>query len=592
MKEEENGRSRKIYHFPRVRKSQQQNEKTEEVATDLNESITASSEQISPLEKQEMPEKENGVNREIPSLNGGQKSDREKVTEQAVSRDINDRISADIPPIAPLEEQEIPQEENGKNPEISNLTGDKNLDREEVTEQVVSPNISEQISASPPPISPEKEEMSEEEKWKNRKIYHYPRVRKSEREKARNKQFSHSTTVPRSDSPMQLARSLTQKQRSLLIEAGVVAAIAFILIFIMPPLLTVLGQAFRVSLLGRFLALAIVALGIDLIWGYTGMLSLGHGVFFALGGYVLAMHLKLQIPADASIQLPEFMTLYGVTELPWFWKPFYSFPLTAVGVFIIPSVLGAVLGYLVFRNRIKGVYFSILTQAATIVFFNFFNGQQKLFNGTNGLTDFKTLLGANVSNNQTQFGFYTLTVLLLAAAYALCRWLTSGRFGRLLIALRDDEPRTRFSGYDPTGFKVLVFAISAGLAGIAGAMFTVQTGLISPKAMDIAFSIEMVIWVAVGGRASLVGAVLGAIAVNFGKSILSEQFPEVWLFFQGALFLIVVTVLPDGVVGWLRTEGIEKVRSLFGLRKYAVTYPSLEENPEVQIEREELETED
>ncbi len=592
MKEEENERSRKIYHFPRVRKSEGEKERAEEVSTDPNESMTASSEQISPLEEQEMPEKENGVNREITSLNSGQKSDREKVTEQAVSVDINDRISASLPQIPPLEEQEIPQEENGKNLEISNLSGEKNSDREKVTEQAVSPHISEQISASPPPISPEKEEMSEEEKWENQKIYHYPRVRKSERGKARNKQFSHSTTVPLSHSPMQLPRSLTQQQRSLLIEAGVVAAIAFILIFIMPPLLTVLGQAFRVSLLGRFLALAIVALGIDLIWGYTGMLSLGHGVFFALGGYVLAMHLKLQIPADASIQLPEFMTLYGVTELPWFWKPFYSFPLTAVGVFIIPSVLGAILGYLVFRNRIKGVYFSILTQAATIVFFNFFNGQQKLFNGTNGLTDFKTLLGANVSNNQTQFGFYTLTVLLLAGAYALCRWLTSGRFGRLLIALRDDEPRTRFSGYDPTGFKVLVFAVSAGLAGIAGAMFTVQTGLVSPKAMDIAFSIEMVIWVAVGGRASLVGAVLGAIAVNFGKSILSEQFPEVWLFFQGALFLIVVTVLPDGVVGWLRTEGIEKMRSLFGLRKYAVTYPSLEENPEVQIEREELETED
>jgi urea transport system permease protein len=184
--------------------------------------------------------------------------------------------------------------------------------------------------------------------------------------------------------------------------------------------------------------------------------------------------------------------------------------------------------------------------------------------------------------------FYTLTVLVLAAVYALCRWLTSGRFGRVLIAIRDDESRMRFSGYNPTGFKVLVFAISAGLAGIAGALFTVQTGLISPKAMDIAFSIEMVIWVAVGGRASLVGAIVGALLVNFGKSILSEQFPEVWLFFQGALFLIVVMVLPDGLVGWLRSQGIDKVRSLLGQRKQVVTYPSLELDPEVERERENI----
>lgn len=336
------------------------------------------------------------------------------------------------------------------------------------------------------------------------------------------------------------------------------------------------------------MALAIVALGIDLIWGYTGLLSLGHGVFFALGGYALAMHLKLQIPPDVSIQLPEFMSLYGVTELPWFWKPFYSFGFATGAIVLIPAIVGGVLGYLVFRNRIRGVYFSILTQAATIVFFNFFNGQQKLFNGTNGLTDFKTLLGADIGNPKTQFAFYTLTVLFLAATYALCRWLTSGRFGHLLIAIRDDESRVRFSGYNPTGFKVFVFAISAALAGIAGALYTLQTGLISPKAMDIAFSIEMVIWVAVGGRASLVGAVLGTLLVNFGKSLLSEQFPEVWLFFQGALFLIVVTVLPDGVVGWMRSRGIDYLQALLGRRQQVMTYPSLEEDPEVQHERENI----
>jgi urea transport system permease protein len=373
-----------------------------------------------------------------------------------------------------------------------------------------------------------------------------------------------------------------QRRRLLLIEVGVVVAIALLLIFVAPVVLT----GVRLNQLGRFLALAIAALGIDLIWGYTGLLSLGHGIFFAFGGYALAMHLQLA-PLKAG-SLPEFMNLYGVTELPWFWKPFYSFNFAAIAVVLIPALLGAILGYLVFRNRIRGVYFSILTQAATIIFFNFFNGQQKPFNGTNGLTNYKTLLGAQVNAPQTQFVFYTLTVLFLAGVYALSRWITSGRFGNLLIAIRDDESRVRFTGYNPTGFKVLVFAISAALAGIAGAMYTLQTGIISPKAMDIAFSIEMVIWVAVGGRATLVGAILGTLLVNFGKSLLSEQFPAVWLFFQGALFLIVVTVLPDGVVGWLRSQGMDAVRSLLGLRRQVITYPSLEEDPEVQREREEI----
>ena len=373
-----------------------------------------------------------------------------------------------------------------------------------------------------------------------------------------------------------------RRRRLLLIEVGVVVAIALLLIFLMPVVL----PSVRLNQMGRFLALAIAALGIDLIWGYTGLLSLGHGIFFALGGYALAMHLQLA-PIQAG-SLPEFMNLYGVTELPWIWKPFGSFGLAAIAVIVIPALLGAVLGYLVFRNRIRGVYFSILTQAATIVFFNFFNGQQKLFNGTNGLTNYKTLLGADVNAPQTQFVFYTLSVLFLVGVYALSRWLTSGRFGNLLIAIRDDESRVRFTGYNPTGFKVLVFSISAALAGLAGAMYTLQTGIISPKAMDIAFSIEMVIWVAVGGRASLVGAILGTLVVNFGKSLLSEKFPEIWLFFQGALFLIVVTVLPDGIVGWFRQSGGDRLLALLGNRKQVMTYPSLEEDPEVQRERENL----
>ncbi|MGK7874903.1 MAG: urea ABC transporter permease subunit UrtC [Xenococcaceae cyanobacterium] len=374
------------------------------------------------------------------------------------------------------------------------------------------------------------------------------------------------------------------RRRKLLIEGAVIVAIALLFAFLMPALL----PEFRLKLLGRFLALSIVALGIDLIWGYTGLLSLGHGIFFALGGYALAMHLKLQLPEG---ELPEFFTLYGVSELPGFWQPFYSFPFTLVAIILIPSIVAGLLGYLVFRNRIKGVYFSILTQAALLVFFNFFNGQQKLINGTNGLkTDTETIFGVLAGSSEAQLAFYEFTVLFLVIVYIICRWLTSGRFGRLLIAIRDDETRVRFSGYDPTGFKVLVFAVSGGIAGVAGALYTVQTGIITPSFMEVAFSIEMVIWVAVGGRATLVGAILGTLLVRLGRTLLSEQFPEVWLFFQGALFLIVVTVLPDGIVGWLRFQAVDQVRSLFGLRKQVVTYPSLEEDPEVKREREEIET--
>jgi urea transport system permease protein len=368
-------------------------------------------------------------------------------------------------------------------------------------------------------------------------------------------------------------------KRSLLIEAAIVLALALVLIVVVPRLL----PTFWLNSLGRYLALAIVALGIDLIWGFTGLLSLGHGVFFALGGYAIAMHLKLQIPANASTKLPDFMSLYAITDLPWFWQPFSSFPFAALMVFLLPGIVAGLLGYLIFRNRIRGVYFSILTQATTIIFFNFFNGL-KILNGTNGLTSFKTLFGFDVNKFVPQYYFYVATVVFLALTYALCRWLTSGRFGRLLVAIRDDEPRTRFTGYDPTGFKVLVFAVSGALAGLAGALYTLQTGIISPKQMDIAASIEMVIWVAVGGRATLVGAVLGTLVVNFAKSLLSIKFPDIWLFFQGGLFLMVVLLLPSGIVGWCRTEAVEIYKSLTGQR-YVTTYPSLEEDPEAQYEK-------
>ena len=381
--------------------------------------------------------------------------------------------------------------------------------------------------------------------------------------------------------PRQAVKAQQSQQRKL----EIIGIIAFVVL--MAVVLPLLLSGFRLGLLGRFLSLAIVALGIDLIWGFTGLLSLGHGIFFALGGYAFAMFLQLNSLGEG--QIPEFFGLYGVDTLPWFWEPFASFSFTLLAIFLLPAIVAGLLGYLVFRNRIRGVYFSILTQAALVVFFNLFNGQQKWINGTNGLkTDTSVFWGQEVGGESMQMTFYLITVAVLVVMYLLCRWLTSGRFGRLLVAIRDDENRVRFSGYDPTGFKVLVFAVSGAIAGIAGALYTVQSGIVSPQFMDIAFSIEMVIWVAVGGRATLVGAILGALLVNWARALLSESFPEVWLFFQGALFLLVVTALPDGLVGWFRQQAPQQVRSLISKPEPLLTYPQIELDPDIQKERQEV----
>ena len=359
-----------------------------------------------------------------------------------------------------------------------------------------------------------------------------------------------------------------------------IVAAALILPVILPP--------FRLNLLGRFLSLGIVALGVDLIWGFTGLLSLGQGIFFALGGYAIGMHLSLNSLEPG--QLPEFFGLYGVKSLPAFWQPFTSPLLTLVALWVVPALVAGILGFLVFRNRIKGVYFSILTQAALLVFFNFFNGQQKLINGTNGLkTDTAKLFGELVGSDSMQRNLFWLTVLLVIAAWALCRWLTSGRFGDALVAIRDDEPRMRFTGYNPTVYKTLVFTVAGALAGVSGALYTVQSGIISPQFMAVPFSIEMVIWVAVGGRGTLLGAVLGAVLINYAKSLISEQLPETWLFVQGALFLLVVTALPDGLVGWWRQGGPGHILAMFGWPPRTATYPALDLDPAVMAEREALE---
>ena len=363
--------------------------------------------------------------------------------------------------------------------------------------------------------------------------------------------------------------------------------VPWLLIVIAALVLPVLLPPFRLNLLGRFLSLGIVALGIDLIWGFTGLLSLGQGIFFALGGYALGMHLQLSSLAPG--ELPEFFGLYGVKGLPPFWQPFNSPLFTFFCIWVLPALVAGVLGFLVFRNRIKGVYFSILTQAALLVFFNFFNGQQKLINGTNGLkTDTARLFGVLIGSDGAQRGLFWITVVLVIGSWFLCRWLTRGRFGDALIAIRDDEPRLRFTGYNPTAYKTLVFAVAGAMAGVSGALYTVQSGIVSPQYMAVPFSIEMVIWVAVGGRGTLIGAVLGAVVINFAKSLVSEALPETWLFIQGALFLLVVTALPDGLVGWWRSGGPSRLLAMVGWPPRSATYPELDLDPAVAAERRQL----
>jgi urea transport system permease protein len=323
---------------------------------------------------------------------------------------------------------------------------------------------------------------------------------------------------------------------------GVFLTAGFILLVLAP----LIFSDFRLNLLAKFLTYAIVALGVDLIWGYGGMLSLGQGVFFGLGAYAMAMYLKLEASGD---RLPDFMGWSGLDQLPWFWEPFHN-PVFAIFVALaLPMLLAALLGFLVFRSRIQGVYFSIITQALALILVTLFIGQQPITGGTNGITNFSTMLGFNLADDGVQKGLYFVTVVCLGGAYLLCRWLFNSRYGRLLIALREDENRVRFMGYNPVPLKVLAFAVSAGLAGLAGALFVPQVGLISPTSMGIIPSIEMVIWVAVGGRATLIGAVIGALLVNYGKSTFSESFPEIWQYFYGGLFIAVVLFFPAGLVG-------------------------------------------
>jgi len=361
--------------------------------------------------------------------------------------------------------------------------------------------------------------------------------------------------IPKSD-PKTVNANVTTGMSRLGVSRSFVAI--GLVLFIGVPLLNLLPSDsvfhvsdFTLNLFGKFFAFAILALGIDLIWGYTGILSLGHGVFFGLGAYALGMHLMLGIGAEGvyGTDLPDFMVWNQVKELPWFWKPFSSFGFSLLAVVLVPMTFAALFGFLVFRSRIRGVYFAIITQALALVAWLVFNRNETNLGGTNGLTNFKHILGYSLNDPGTQRGMYVLTIFFLGLAYLLCRWITQSRAGRVLVAIRDCEQRVLFSGYSPANYKLFVFVISAGLAGIAGALYVPQVGIITPNQIGVLPSIDMAIWVAVGGRGTLTGAILGAVGVNWARSFLTNHFPELWPFFLGGLFIAVVMFFPKGVVG-------------------------------------------
>ena len=343
--------------------------------------------------------------------------------------------------------------------------------------------------------------------------------------------------------------------------AGVAAFLALALIAVpvlhlwVPASSTFHVSTYAITLIGKIMCYAIVALAMDLIWGYGGILSLGHGIFFALGGYAFGMYLMRQIGRDGSYQsdLPDFMVFLDWKELPWFWQGSDHFWWAALLVVLVPALVAFVFGYFAFRSRIKGVYFSIITQALTYAAMLLFFRNETGFGGNNGFTDFKRVLGYSITSPETRLVLFGLTAVVLALTFVLAKWLVNSKYGRVLTAIRDAESRVMFIGYNPLWFKLFIWTLSAALCGIAGALYVPQVGIINPSEMSVANSIEIAIWVAVGGRGTLIGAIIGAFVVNLAKSWFTVSFPEYWLFFLGLLFIVVTLLLPNGLVGLWRT---------------------------------------
>jgi urea transport system permease protein len=332
---------------------------------------------------------------------------------------------------------------------------------------------------------------------------------------------------------------------------GSIIVLALLILVVFPLAL----DAFRLNLMGKYLTYAFVAVGLVMAWGYGGVLSLGQGVFFGLGGYCMAMFLKLEAsdPISTKIQstpgIPDFMDWNQITALPVWWRPFHSLPFALAAVVVVPCALAFVVSFAMFKRRVGGVYFAIITQAVALILSVLIIGQQGYTGGVNGITDLRTLYGWDIRGDGAKLILYFLSAVLLLVAILCCRLIQRSKLGTLLLAMRDKEDRVRFSGYDVAMFKVFAFCVAAVLAAIGGAMFTLQVGFMSPSFVGIVPSIEMVIYAAVGGRMSLVGAVYGAVLVNLGKTWFSESFPNLWLFLMAALFIGVVMAFPNGLAG-------------------------------------------
>jgi urea transport system permease protein len=313
-------------------------------------------------------------------------------------------------------------------------------------------------------------------------------------------------------------------------------------------------STFTVTLIGKYLAFALLAIALDLVWGYCGILSLGHGAFFALGGYAMGMYLMRQI-GDRGVYgnatLPDFMVFLNWQELPWYWYGFDMFWFAMLMVMVVPGLLAFVFGWLAFRSRVTGVYLSIITQALTYALMLAFFRNEMGFGGNNGLTDFKDLLGFDLQSDATRIGIFLVSVAALALGYLACRYIVNSKMGRIVTAVRDSEDRARFVGYKTESYKLWIFTFSAVLAGIAGALYVPQVGIINPGEFSPLNSIELVVWVAVGGRGTLFGAAMGAVVVNYAKTYFTGAFPEIWLYALGAMFVIVTIFLPQGIVGLL-----------------------------------------
>lgn len=333
-----------------------------------------------------------------------------------------------------------------------------------------------------------------------------------------------------------------------------VCALAPVLNMLVPPGGALHMSDYAVALVGKIMCYAICALAMDLIWGYTGILSLGHGLFFALGGYMMGMYLMRQIGRDGNYKsdLPDFMVFLDWKTLPWHWTFSDSFVATLILIVAVPGLIAFVFGFFAFRSRIKGVYFSIITQAMTFAAMLLFFRNETGFGGNNGFTDFKRILGIPMATQEMRMTLFVLTGLTLLGFFLFAKWLIGSKFGRVLQAIRDAETRVMFSGYNPLGYKLCIWVISAIMCGVAGALYVPQVGIINPGEMSAANSIEIAIWAAVGGRATLIGPIIGAFIVNGAKSWLTVAYPEYWLYFLGALFIGVTLFLPDGIVGLVR----------------------------------------